>query len=375
LRTRLSRRVEHALELAAGADATIAERVACLLLAEILDEAEEPDATDVLLELLTERPEAAPLLHALVRVGPPAVAREAATRVVDDGPPAPVVQDMQAIQVDDSEVLLVALQREGERWYHGSVILEDREDGPRLVAVALGPGQAGQSPEQALADIAGGQATTYKPEPAELQRRLSAAADSSRVAGSGVGAETTAAFPIVAVALGLDAADAWGLSITGGPSTLLVDPGDEAAFRTLLEELVGDLEGWSTEHVEHATGLEALALELLLETKWATGEHDLGRWTADELRVLLRRDLVRVGIEPEIIGDLPAAFANALAFLHDRGQLAGEPLPTLELALDELRTELLNRLGAGRAAAAAAARKAKAKSKRKAAKQARRRNR
>jgi hypothetical protein len=376
LRARLDAEIDRLLAAVTGASATTTERVSCLVLADLLDDPPAPDAAALFVDLLAARGDsAAPVLRAIADLGPPAVARLAADQVEGAGPRPPALIDLQSIPLEGSELIVVALERPDEPWYHGHVILEDHADGPRLVSSALGPAPPGQTPQETLVDLAGEDTVTVRLAQAEARRRIAAGAASTRAAGVGVGSETTAGLPLIARALDMDPAEVWGLSATGGPSKLIVEAEDEGAFRMLLEGLVAGLADWARERYDGEPGLEPLALELLLETKWAAGQRDLGRWTTDDLAALLLGALPRAGIEPALARDLPAAFADALAFLHERGLLAGEPLPVLEQALDELGDELVAVLAAERPRPRSSDRKRRAKAKRKSARQARRRNR
>jgi len=374
LRPRLDALVDQLLAATADAPVTVIERLSCFFLATVLDDPPAPETGALFVDALAARgAAAAPALHALADLGPPAIARLAAEQVDGPRPAAPALTELRSIPLDDSEVIVVALQRPDEPWFFGHVIVEDEPDGPRLVTAGMGEAPAGHTPDDAIAEIAGDAATTFRPAEAEAGRRIVAGAAATRALGVGVGSETTAALPLIARSLGIAPAEVWGLSATGGPSKLIVEPPEDEAFGVVLQGLVGALEGETRERGGDA--LAPLALELLLEFKWAAGERDLGHWTTDDLAGLLLGALPRSELEPALARDLPGAFAEALGYLHDRGLLAGEPLPVLEETLIELGEELAATLARGRRSPRPPDRKRQAKAKRRATRQARRRNR
>lgn len=248
----------------------------------------------------------------------------------------------------DAEVLVAMLVRDGEDDVQSAIMgIEQRETGGALVECILSPPTSIDDARE-LMEAIDGAAPPAPIDAEELTSRVIAAARRSVEQRYALGADAAPALPIISLALTGDAhgiprpefAAPWD---EDDPELIVDAAEDEERFHALVELLLDELEtharanhppgGAVWEHGDFIAGT-------MLEWKGSYADGRLGRWTSADLAEYLIDYFPRkVSVDDGTLEAVPECAKAFLGFLDARGSLSGEPLETLELACDELRTE------------------------------------
>ena len=114
-------------------------------------------------------------------------------------------------------------------------------------------------------------------------------------------------------------------------------PEEEDAFFAARDALVAEYEAATKGRPARHADADPFVAEIMLDFKWGYGDGRITTWTTSDLEELLlshypRKVLLR---EEEILRVVPAV-KDFIAYLRDRGLLAGDPLPALAARLDAL---------------------------------------